>query len=478
MFRTLIVVLSLLCLPFGPAAADLDLPSMGGGAAGALSVEEEQRIGDEVIREIRRQLDLEDDPEAVRYINQLGQRLVAASPTPQRHFEFFMVDARQINAFAFPGGYVGINSGLLLETETESELASVLAHEIAHVSQRHIARQYEQASRMQLPVLAGVIAAILLGAHDPQAGQAAAAATTGAAIQSQLSYSRAHEREADRIGMDILRDAGFDPRGMPHFFERMQRGSRLHSRPPEFLSTHPVTAERIADSQARAEQIHSPDLETTTLDYRFIRAKLMVKHEGPESELQQRFRRTIERTDDREDEMVARYGLARLLLADGDVEQAAEIAAPLHSTLDDYTAVAILAADIERTRGLPEAAAERLKTLMELYPDDPHLTALYVEALLEAGRPRDATDAARKQLRTTQAPQLQRWLAEAESARGRDVEMHLAMAEFYHLNGQLAAAVDQLEQAERRNDLDFYQRNRIEARLQTLQEERARQRRD
>lgn len=471
MLRRLALAICLF-LTLSQAGADLNLPDLGGGAAGALSVEDEQEIGDDVILEIRRRLDLEEDPEVVRYVNQLGHRLVASSPTPQRAFEFFVVDAQQINAFAFPGGYVGINSGLLLETETESELASVLAHEIAHVSQRHIARQYEQANRMQLPVLAGVLAAILLGTQDPQAGQAAAAATTGAAVQSQLSYSRTHEREADRIGMDILTDAGFDPRGMPRFFERMQRGSRLHSKPPEFLSTHPVNAERIADSQARAERIHSDEPDTPALEYHFIRTKLLVRHRDDPAPLRERFVEDLETADDEVAEWVARYGIARALLRENRADEAAEAAAPLIEELRDETAVAVLAADIAHAQGREDDAVAHLAEMVELYPGDPHLATLQAEFLLAADRPDAAAETARKQLRKINSPELQRILAEAEAARGRNAEMHLAMAEHYRLNGQLSAAVDQLERAKRIENLDFYLSNRIEARLDALKAQR------
>jgi len=219
-----------------------------------LSLQAERRLGEQVMRDIRRDPAYLDDPEISEYLNALGARLVAASPGARQDFEFFAVRDNSINAFALPGGFVGVNTGLVSASDNESEIASVLAHEIAHVTQRHIARQIGIMKQMQTPMMLAMLAAILLGRSRPDLAQGAAIATQGAAIQSQLSFSRDFEREADRIGFQTLAGAGFDVRAMGVFFEKMQRYTRIldSGAVPGYLRSHPVTTERIADAQNRA----------------------------------------------------------------------------------------------------------------------------------------------------------------------------------------------------------------------------------
>ena len=250
--RIAIPVLAGLLAILPATASDTALPDLGDAAGDALTRADEERLGDAFLRQVRQRLPLVDDPEVVDYIDSLGQRI--ASADPGRRYRFLVVDAPSVNAFAGPGGVIAVNAGLIVITESESELAAVIAHEIAHVTQRHLAQLIERSRLASLTTLAGVFAGILLATQNPQAGQATLAASAAGAQHTALSYSREKEMEADRTGMELLHQAGFDPRAVPAFFERFQEWQRFTSRPPEFLSTHPVTVSRIADTRGRAEQ--------------------------------------------------------------------------------------------------------------------------------------------------------------------------------------------------------------------------------
>jgi predicted Zn-dependent protease len=207
-----------------PARA-FDLPDIGDPSGSAVSPEQERRLGEALLRQLRRGEYILNDPEAEAYVQSLGFRLAAQGTNVNQPFDFFLVQDPAINAFAAPGGFIGMHTGTILVAETESELAGVLAHEIAHVSQKHMARAFEQASQLSIPMAAAMLGAILLGTQNPQAGQAAIAAVAASNVQLQIDFTRANEEEADRIGMQLLSHAGFDPRGLPAFFERLHSPS-------------------------------------------------------------------------------------------------------------------------------------------------------------------------------------------------------------------------------------------------------------
>ena len=224
------------------AVTTLDLPEIGDSAGSVISPEFERRLGQAFMRQVRQQVKIVQDPEVESYIQSIGYQLVAQSDTNTQPFTFFIVDDPQINAFAAPGGVIGVNSGVILNSRTESELAAVMAHEIVHVTQRHMARTIEDAGKFSLPIAAAMIGAILLGTQSAEAGSAALAIISGASIQHQINFTRTNEEEADRVGMQLLARSDYDPRGMPAFFERLQQSSRYYrGQAPEFLQTHPLT---------------------------------------------------------------------------------------------------------------------------------------------------------------------------------------------------------------------------------------------
>ena len=229
MLRRLICLLLCLCVP--RAQAEIALPEIGDAAGGLLSAQLEQRIGVSFMRQVRQGMPVLDDALVNGYLQGVGQRLGRNSGDAQRGFDFFVVTDPTLNAFAGPGGNIGVHSGLILTTRTEDELASVLGHEIAHVTQRHLPRAFENQQRMTMPTIAAMLGAIILGAYGGgDAGVAAITAVQAGAVQNQIDFTRQNESEADRIGIQTLSAAGFDPKAMADFFERMHQATRFSPR--------------------------------------------------------------------------------------------------------------------------------------------------------------------------------------------------------------------------------------------------------
>ncbi|MDX1812811.1 MAG: M48 family metalloprotease, partial [Gammaproteobacteria bacterium] len=257
-------------------AGSVNIPKIGNDTSTRFSAEEEKILGETFMRQVRLELPVSDDPEVSDYIQRLGYRLISSGQFQTRHFSFFVVRDPAINAFAGPNGYIGVNAGLILNTEDESEVASVVAHEIAHVTQRHLERSFDKGEKLTLPTAAAIIAALVLGSQDINIAEAAILTTIAANYQTQLSFSRQHELEADHIGMQILIDSGYDPHSMPAFFEKLQKANRLNEgQMLEFLSTHPVTVKRISESRNRAAQF-SGTSPASSQEYYLTKAKLRV----------------------------------------------------------------------------------------------------------------------------------------------------------------------------------------------------------
>src|SRR6186713_576229 len=263
------LVVHLVLPPVALAQGANDLPDIGSPASSALSLDDEYRIGLQVMRQLRDEGQILDDPEATEYLQALGSRIAGqATLDSAQRLNLFFVSQSSINALALPGGFIGVNYGLVLATRNESQLAGVLAHEIAHVTQRHIARRVRTQGRQSIATMAAILASILLGAAtgSSDAAMGGISMAQGAAMQQQINFTRANENEADRVGMGFLAAAGFDPYGMPDFFETMGRRSALQATNrnalPEILQSHPVTTNRIAESRARAAQFK--DLKPTT----------------------------------------------------------------------------------------------------------------------------------------------------------------------------------------------------------------------
>ena len=460
----------------GGSDAQVKLPDFGDPSEAALSPADERALGEAFMREIRARLTLVDDPLVEQYVQSLGYRLVASSDRHDLGFTFFVVEDDSLNAFAAPGGFIGIHSGMLLATQSESELASVLAHEIAHVTQRHIVRAIDHAGRSNLPVLAGILAAVIVGARNPEAGQAAAAAVLGTSAQSRINFTRHNEMEADRVGIRILADAGFDPREMAGVFEKLQDAARYSSRPPEFLSTHPVTTNRIAEARGRAEQFPYRQHESSET-YHLVRARLRA---GTAEDAQRVLDQLVEERAGGQARSAAAntYGQAIAMSRLGRDDDAREVLERLLESHPETSARlafrAELAANALRSGDLPRALALYSEGL-DLYPDDRSLVRGHAAALNQAGRPEETLDLIDDygQLYAIDS-EMYRLRADAHQKLGRMLASRADLAEHYYLSGFLDQAIHQLRLASREQGQggDFYRAARIEARLEELETER------
>ena len=460
-------------LSVSAAAPDTALPDLGDAAGETLTRAEEERLGEVFLLHVRQRLRLVDDPEVADYIDSLGQRIADADP--QRRYRFLVVDSPSVNAFAGPGGIIAVNAGLVVITESESELAAVIAHEIAHVTQRHLAQFIERNELASLTTLASVFTSILLATRNPQAGQAAIAASTAGAQQSALSYSREKEMEADRTGMALLHRAGFDPRAVPAFFERFQEWQRFTSHPPEFLSTHPITISRIADTRGRAEQFE-PRSYHESADYALMRAKLRVRLAATPTTAVEHFEALIS-TGGTGDSEADRYGLAIALLGNNRPVEASRLLTALRRDFPDRAAHRTAAAEAYSALGEADRAFDLLAASVERFPDHRGLVYAYGLALVQAGHLDRATALLRRFQRDHQTDAaIYRLLALAHQRAGRRAASHMALAEFHVRNGDLESAIRQLDIALEDPSIDDYRSVRAEARRQQLGNQRSRNR--
>lgn len=456
---------------FGLAPAASPLPDLGDSSSRVLSGQEEKAIGRKVVRQLRGSGGYFDDPEVNAYLDSLGHRLLAGDPEAGGDFQFFAVASPEINAFALPGGYVGVNTGLILLTDNESELASVLAHETAHVSQHHIARQMEAQSTANLALLAGLAAAILAGAKGSgDAAQAAIVGSSAGAMQSQINYTRDFEREADRIGFARLQRAGFDSQAMPAFFQRLQQATRImDSKTPGYLQTHPLTYERIADAQDRA--FAAPYRQVTdSVDYRLVKA-LLRSYEGTTEDAIASLRRQLDtpRVDVRNS---ARYGLAAALLRAGKFQDAQTEVQTLDQAGFRHPMVDALAGQILLQSGQFAEAKVRYETALTRYPDHLQLVYDYPRNLIKA---RDFAGASRfceaQLARRRDDPTLHEIAAEAYASLGRQTLSHYHLGEMYALQGDTREAVQQMEIATRAQDSGEQAQAQAEGRLGALRKQ-------
>jgi predicted Zn-dependent protease len=454
------------------------LPDLGGAADSTLSVAVERRIGESIVRDIRfRDPSYIDDPEVTEYLSSVGARLTQQTPGARYDFEFLAMRDPAINAFALPGGFIGVHSGLLAAAESESELASVLAHEIAHVSQRHIARMLGQQQQLQLPMMAALAAALLLGRSRPDLATGAAAAAQAGAAQATLGYSRDFEREADRIGLQALVGAGFDVRAMASFFEKMQRSTRVSDdgSVPGYLRTHPVTSERIADAQNKAAAIPYRQ-HADSPEFQLVRAKLRADA-GEAGEAVKHFRSAL-RDGRYASEAAARYGLATALLRARQAREAETELGRARAAGAGSPMLDTLGARVKLGLGQNDAAVALLAEARERHPSSMPLLYEHVAALQAAGRNQEAAAVLEEGLRLDQRDLKVRMLqAKVYAALGKRLLQHQAQAEVYAMQGAVPAAIEQLQLARAAGDGDFYQNSMVDARLKELRAQYAEEQR-
>jgi predicted Zn-dependent protease len=472
----------------------IELPDLGDASRATISPHQERELGLRIMSEIRADPSYLDDAEVAGYLANLGNKLILGSREahPDQEFEFFAVKDDTINAFALPGGFMGFNTGLIITAQSESELAGVMAHEIAHVTQKHLARMIAGQKYSMLTSLAGAALAILASRTNPQAGQAVLVASQARQIQSQLDFTREHEKEADRIGFNILVSAGLDPRGMSAFFERLQRAGRFQENgAPSYLRTHPITYERIADIESRTQGMpykQVPD----SLDFQLVRAKLRALLDNP-GDAVERFDSVL-RDKRYTNEAVERYGLINALLRDRDYLRAERELAQLYENLQPDSPndkvknhdlgktiriarkttssspmIDTLAARVKLATGQVEEALETYRAALLIYPQHRALIYDYADALIRNGQADTAVDFLDRQLQY--APNDTRLFglqARGYGALGDAMSQHRSQAEVYTRQGNYPAAIEQLRIALKAGDGDFYSMSSIEARLKEL----------
>ncbi|MGE8499814.1 MAG: M48 family metalloprotease [Pseudomonas sp.] len=461
-------LLTLACLMSQSGLAS-DLPSLGDASSALVSPQQEYQMGRAWLSLVRGQVDQLSDPQLKDFVETSVYRLGETSQVQDRRLEFVLLNSPQINAFAAPGGIIGVNGGLFLYAQTEGEYASVMAHELAHLSQRHFARGLEAQQRMQLPIMAAMLAGIVAAAAGAgDAGIAAIASTQAAAIQEQRRFSRQNEQEADRIGLVNLEKAGYDPRTMPSMFERLMRQYRYDRMPPEFLLTHPVSESRIADTRNRAEQYQGGGV-TDTLRYQLMRARVQLIYEDTPGVAAKRFRAMLDENPKLE---AARYGLAIAQSKGGQHAEAREnLKTLLEKTPDDVVYnLAQIESDMATNR-LGEAQS-RVDRMLSLYPGNYPLRQARIDLLMKQGRIQDAERALDDLLKSRpKDPDVWYLVAEVRGLSGNTIGLHQARAEFFSLVGDYKQAIEQLDFAKRRAINNFQLASRIDARQRELIED-------
>ena len=438
-YRLVALLSLLLCLPTTQA---IELPDIGDTAESYLSLTEENRLGAAFMRNLRGALDIVNDPEIESYITSLGERLTTNSNSRQQ-FHFFVVNDSAINAFAGPGGYIGVNTGLIMTSETESELASVVAHEIAHVTQRHLARAFESAKQSSVPTTAAIIAAIILASQDSQLGSAAIATALASSTQKRINFTRQNEQEADRLGMSLLASSHFNPQGMPSFFERLYRRNRSsESQSLEFLRTHPLTLSRISDTRNRAAQYPAPINHDQT-NYLLIKTKIEVLSSHNSEKSAAHFKNLLELNTPQQD--IFRYGYALSLAKSGKYNQAMKQIKILIEQEPERINYQVAAANIAYSAGDFVRAAAICKENLKIFPHHHALTTLYSVVLIKQGDAKEGSALLYEHLRRyPSSPQLYKLLAQGEHQNSNLTASHEALAEYYYLMGLIHNGIEQL----------------------------------
>ncbi|WP_407070074.1 M48 family metalloprotease [Massilia sp. MP_M2] len=477
-------------------ADHVHLPTLGDTARVDLSPVLERKLGEEIMRDIRRDRDYLDDEPIAEYLNNFGNGLVAGAPGARGEtnadFHFFAVRDAALNAFALPGGFIGAHSGLVIAAQTESELAGVMAHEIGHVTQRHIARMLGQQRQDILLPLASMILAALAAKAGSDAAMGVLMGGQGLVVQRQLNFSREAEREADRVGFQIMEAGGYDTTGIVAFFRRLQNASKLYGDLPaglSNLSSHPLTQERISDMQARIREMPKKQ-RVDGLDFHLVRARIRVLQEP--SEQGQRNTRSAFHTQlketHRQQQAGAQYGLAYLALKQGNLadaqswlDKSRETMKPRDGVLsvasnagDGATLYAGLAIEIKMAPGQPQSvlaeAVKEAETMHGRFPLSRSLAHQYADAMIATGKLDEATRFLRDQSQQYREEyKLQDLLAKAYAKQGKIALQHMALAESYVLAGATPAAMAQLELARKARDASFYDQAVIDARARELE---------
>ncbi|HEU0282468.1 MAG TPA: M48 family metalloprotease [Gallionella sp.] len=467
-----LILLLLLC--FSSYAVSDGLPDLGDVSQTVLTPLQERQIGQQSLMQIRASKQFLDDAEINDYLNQLGNRLVENSAEPSLGFEFFALDDYNVNAFALPGGFIGVNSGLLLTAQSESELAAVFSHEIAHVTQHHLARMVAGQQNDSLASMAALAVAILAARNNSQTSQAVLTGMQARTMQKQLDFTRTHEQEADRIGLEILQKSNFNIHAMPEFLERLQKATRLlEGNAPSYLRTHPITSERIADIENRVQK-QPYRLIPDSLDFQLTRAKLIAMQKTAPDAIA--YFSDALGAQKHGNPIAQRYGLVSALLRNNETGRAAEeLAALRKQAQSDPMArrdpmIETLAGRVKRAAKNDADALAFYRAAVRAFPQHRALVYDYADLLLNSNQAGTAVKLLTEQLvRHPSDTTLYNLQARSYAMLGKRFEQHQAQAYSYAWQGNLHAAIEQLELAKQAGGR-FYQLSLIESDLRELRE--------
>lgn len=436
----------LLCLATGPSWAQNNLPSLGDRISGTVSLDQEYRMGQQFLSQIRRSAPTIPDALLNDYLEFITYKLASRSQLQDHRLSFVIIDSEELNAFAAPGGIIGVNTGLFINARSEDEFASVMAHEIAHVSQRHFARGVDEAQAGRIPQLGALLASVLIMAtSDASHGTAAITAAQGMAVENQLRFSRSNEAEADRIGQDTMFNAGFDPDAMSSLFERLMAVNRFGRRPPEFLLSHPLTESRIADSRGRASRY--PEREySQNLEYQFMRARVVAHYAENKAAHVMEQQRRLEQSQSEFERDAARYALAVAHWENENYAEASATLAPLLEKFPNRISLVVTQAEIFTAQNEPVQAQQFLQRHLQINPNNHPLTMVYVDALLENRQYERAAQMLEQH--SKQRPDdhhLWYQLAETWGQAGNISKVHQARAEYFRLLADYGRAREQLQ---------------------------------
>lgn len=465
LYKCLLCAVLFFTLPMHSILNANELPDLGNSASAILTPAQEYELGRNVMKELQSASLISQDVVVNTYLQGLGYRLIATQGQTQSAFQFFAVEDRTINAFALPGGFVGVNTGLILATDSESELAGVLAHEVAHVQQKHIARMYEHMGRMRLSTIAGLLASIIIATQNPQAGSGAMAATLAGSQQALIDFTREHEKEADFVGIHALTKAGFDPMGMPAFFHRMSQDTRFYgNHMPEYLLTHPITESRLVVAQARANSYPYKQI-PDSLQYHLVQARLLMRSFSIPQEASIHFAKKLERGNYRS-RLGTMYGYVLALIEEGKPSEAKPYLDELILTSPNQPLFQLAYAQMEMDLQQPQTALSRLAATLKNHPNNYPLTFTYCQWLVKTGEPKLAIPILKQQVaRKPVQPALWHLLSAAYARSHQPIQAHLAQAHYLKLLGDIPNAIIQLRLAKKLTPITPQERRQIDAEL-------------
>jgi predicted Zn-dependent protease len=454
-------------------SATNELPELGDSSSGFVSQTQEHNLGRIWLRQLRAQAVTINDPLTISFIEELIFRLAPHSEVRDHRFEFVVIDQGDLNAFAVPGGIIGINLGIFLHADDEDEVSSILAHELAHLSQRHFARQIENSERQAPIAIATLLASILLiASNNAEAGFAGLISSQAASIQNQLAYSREWEREADRTGMKTLVSSGLDPSAMSSMFKHMLAANRYNQRPPEFLLTHPITDTRISDAANRA-QAFPVKKRTRSFNFLIMQQRAKIRYLIPTSDQYAYFDKALKATNNEKEKDSYRYSKAWVQFLARSYQPARESLLSISNSNQDQPAVAILMSKVLDQLEQTDKAITYLQDAYQLRPDSYPIAIGLAELMTKNGQAKGAlADIQRWSERRETDPIIWNQLAET-AKKSKDLLLaYRAKSEYLFLNGQKNKAVKQLQfavvYAEKKGT--YQQQERLKQRLAQISE--------